>query len=150
MSYPASQLTLASALANANSAAAKAKSLATLYRNASAAGEVQRQAILDFMRVLFDVVAQWDAATALSGIGAYAQSQFGDPSLDVAAEFPTMRAAAIDLRDWIQASFPKDSASGAYLTRTYDANGTPVELTFTTAQLATFRAKCDALIATIG
>jgi len=149
MAYPASSQSLQQALGNADSQASKIKLFAQNLRNASAAGPIGRQQVIDFVRTLANAIATFNATSALSGIGAYAQAQKGNGSLDVVAEFTSMVTEATSLRDWISANFPKDATSQALLIYTADASGVLTELTFTTAQLAQFRTRCDSLIATI-
>lgn len=150
MAFPASQQTLADALAAVSRTATSIRQRTVVVRNASAAGPIARQLVVDLQRALADAVAAWDAQASRPGLAAYAQQQFNDPTLDVAAEFGAMRAAAVKLRDWIHANFPRDAATGAVLVRTYDVNGVPTELTFPSAVLAEFRTRCDTFLATIG
>ncbi|OGT57385.1 MAG: hypothetical protein A3E01_07090 [Gammaproteobacteria bacterium RIFCSPHIGHO2_12_FULL_63_22] len=150
MSYPASTPSLQSELGTADAQALKIKTMTIALRNASAAGPIGRQQVIEFVGTLSRAISAWNSTASRPGIGAYAQAQKGNGSLDVAAEFTAMVTEATSLRDWIGANFPKDVATGALLIYTVDASGTFTELTFTTAQLAQFRTRADALIATIG
>lgn len=150
MSFPASQNTLASALAEASSIATRLKFLASSLRAASAAGVTGRTAYLNLQARLAEGITKWASLAATPGLAAYAQAQYGNPGLDIAAEFTTMRNAAITLRDWVHTNFPKDAGSGAALVYTYTQDGVPTELTFTSAVTAGFRTQADAFTATIG
>lgn len=149
MAYPATAQSLQEALANADAQAIKIRSHAQILRDRSAAGPIGRQGVIDFVGTLTRAINVWNATKALSGIGAYAQAQKGNGTLDVVTEFNAMVTEAASLRDWITANFPKDSTSQAVLIYTYDAAGAFTELTFTTAQLAQFRTRADTLIALI-
>ena len=150
MAYPASTRTLQSVLDEINATALRVKANLTTVRNASAAGPIARQQILDVQRDLARGIERLTTLSATPGLAAYAQAQFNNPSLDIAAEFTTMLAAMNSLRDWVFQNFPKDAVSGAWLVVTYDANGVVTQLTFTTAQLAEWRTRVDAVLATIG
>ena len=59
--------------------------------------------------------------------------------------------AAITLRDWIDTNFPRHT-DGSVAVQEWSAstNYIPVDKTFSSAQLATFRTNADAFIATVG
>lgn len=150
MSFPASQDTLAGALSDASSVANRLKFLAQQLRDASAAGATGRAAYLNLQARLSEGITRWATLAAVPGLAAYAQAQYGNASLDIAAEFTAMRNAAITLRDWIHTNFPKDAGSGAALVYTYTQQGVPSELTFSIGQTAGFRTQADAFAATVG
>lgn len=150
MAWPASTQTLEKALANVNTQALAVKARLQQLVTDSAAGAVDRWRLVDVMRLLSQAIAMWNAASALPGMAAYAQAQVGNSQLDVATEFQSMVNAAQSLLNWIAANFPKDATSGAALVASLNADGTMTQLTFTTAQLATFRTNANAVIATIG
>jgi hypothetical protein len=150
MAYPASTPSLQSELGAADAQALKIKTMVTALRNSSAAGPIGRQQVIEFVGTLTRAITAWNSTASRPGIGAYAQAQKGNATLDVAAEFTAMVTEATALRDWITTNFPKDATTQALLVYTVDANGTFSELTFTSAQLAQFRTRSDALIATIG
>lgn len=149
MAFPASQQTLAEALSIASAIATKAKGQVQALRNASAAGLTGRHAYLSLQARLSEAIVRWAELAATPGLGPYAQAQYGNASLDIAAEFTAMRNAAIVLRDWVHNNFPKDSGTGAALVYSYTQDGTPTELTFTSAQTAGFRTQADAFISTV-
>lgn len=55
------------------------------------------------------VIADIDEVSALPGMVAYAQTQFGDQNYDVAAEFTTMRAALVAVQNWLKANIPANA-----------------------------------------
>jgi len=148
MTWPANKQTLVQAFTAANRAAIRAKSNTQTISNASAAGSINRDRLIDLQNQLNEAIVLWTQVKALSGIVAYAQDQFDDPALDVAAEFTAMVDAAVDLRDWIFNNFPTNS--GAALIKSLNISGTLTTLEFTTAQLSGFRTEADTFIATIG
>ena len=151
MAWPASQKTLRDALDSTNNVANRVKSEVLALRNLSAAGPVVRNRFRALQLSLDRAIDTWDENAALPGIVAYARAQFDLPLLDVPAEFNTMRAGAVALRDWIHANYSTDTpGSGADLSHTTDAEGNKVDLTFSSAQLAGFRVEADAFLATIG
>lgn len=149
MSFPASTQLLAQALSSACQAAVNMKNNAVSIRTRSAAGNINRTDVTQFLSQLNVVISQWTAIQSLSGIGAYAQQQLGSPTLDAVAEFGGMVTQATALRDWIVANFPKDAVSGAWLLTSFDATGAQQVLQFTSAQLAAFRTQLAAFEATI-
>jgi hypothetical protein len=149
MAYPASQRTLQSVLDEINATALRVRANLTSVRNASAAGPIARQQVIDVQRDLARGVERLTTLSTTPGLAAYAQEQFNNPSLNVAAEFTTMLAAMVSLRDWVFANFPKDAGSGAWLVYSYDANGVATSLTFSSADLAQWRTRVDAVAAAI-
>jgi len=148
MSYPASIQTTHDAFASINNTAIRIKQRVIAVRNASAAGPIPRQEVLN-LQLDLDRASDVFTAPKPAGLVQYTKDQFNDQTLDVVAEFTTMNNAAIQLRDWIFNNFPRDAGSGAVLAATVDQDGNRVELTFSTAQLATFRTHCDTFVATI-
>ena len=64
---------------------------------------------LSWIANLNDALAQLDVVSALPGMQAYAQTQFGSGTYDVATEFSGMRAALVAIRDWLLANIPSNS-----------------------------------------
>ena len=118
-------------------------------RDQSAVGATSRSSYLSLLAQLGAAVNRWAAIAAISGMGAYAQNQYGSGTLNIGAEFTAMRNAAISLRDWIFTNFPKDAGSGAVLVTTVDTNGVQTALEFTSQQVSGFRTQADAFVATI-
>jgi len=150
MAFPASQQRLASALEQIAISANRIKQSTQAIRDASASGPIERMRVVNFQRQLSDTIEKWDQASSVPGLGQYAQEQYSNAGLDITSEYSAMRSAAVALRDWIQANMPKDSVSGAALLQSLNADGSFSELTFSSAETASFRTNADTLIATIG
>lgn len=155
MAWPLSKATLELRFGVINTEIRHVKSVTQRVVDLSLAGPVQRRLLLELQRSLNSSVVALDAAAALpqsdvAALIAYAQSQFGDATLDVAAEFVALRNAADTLRAWIHTNFPRDAVSGAALVYTVAENGDETPLTFTTEQLETFRTQANTLLALIG
>ena len=150
MAFPASTITQSTAWASITGAALRIKSQVETLRNLSAAGDTGRTSYVALQRQLDNTVENWNTASAVPGLEAYARDQINDQALNLTAEFIAMRNAALALRDWIFNNIPTDSGSGAALLRTVGADGEMIELTFTTGQTAGFRTQADAFVATIG
>ncbi len=149
MPFPGTSRTLAQGWTDATGAAYTIREQTVQISAASAAGPINRERVVNFMRNLGNAVALWQSVAGMSGIVDFARGQLGEPARDIAAEFTAMVNAAQALQTWIFTNFPKDGASGAWLVQERDADGQPVALQFTTAQLASFRTNCDAFAATI-
>ena len=119
------------------------------FRNLSAAGSVGRNSILNLIDVLNQGISDWDAVSGMTGLGAYAQAQKADPTLNIAQEFVAMRAAAISLRDWINNNFPVDGSGVPLVYQKDPTTGELTELEFTSAQLSGFRTEADAFLSTV-
>lgn len=148
MAFPASAPLLSDELAKAKNEALRIRNLSTAIKARSLAGDIARFELIAYMGQLNRAVTIWNAARSTPNIAAYAQTQLGNGSLDVAAEFTAMMNATTALRDWIFNNFPKD-AGNAWLVYSYDSAGVQTSLVFTTAQLAPFRTNVDSLLATI-
>lgn len=149
MAFPATQQILLEGFQQARSIASRVKTRVTRVRDLSAAGPINRFEVIKLVSLLSDSNTTLSSIASISGIGQFAQDQLDDNSIDIAAEFSTMNSAIIALRDWIVNNYPTDSGSGAWLVESYNNSGNSVPLTFTTAELVTFRTHCDTLIATI-
>jgi hypothetical protein len=151
MAFPSSSGSKADDLANAwggvRSNAAHIKVYSQDLRSASAAGPIQAATIVLYADQLASAKAAFDRYTAVPGLAAYAREQVNDPALDIVAEYQTMAAQLVAVRDWIIANFPKD-ASGYLLYHQFDAAGKIVQRTLSSAQTAGLRTQLDALIAT--
>jgi len=119
----------------------------------SEAGPIARQAVLDYATFLAEAKLVLTAAANTGGIGAYAQAQINDASINIATEFNAMMTGITNTVDWILDQFPRD-ANGFLLVKVWGTGaiantGRTQDATFTTAQLANLRTQLDALIATI-
>lgn len=150
MAYPASHELLDRALQRSNNLALNLQDDATRLRDESALGDTQRVRYVDLMVHLKAAVVYWNQVKALPGIAAFASDVFGDPTLDVAAEFTAMVSAADALAAWLYNNVPKDVGTDAQLERAVQTDGSIVYLTFTSVQTAGFRTQVDAFVATIG
>lgn len=152
MAFPSSngsvQVSLAEAWGDARAAAANVKSRAQQASAASSAGTLTGDQALQLSTFLADSKVQLQRDAAVSGIAAYAQSQVGDPALNVAAEFSAMLTALDAVVTWVVANFPKDG-TGRLLHQTLTAAGRPVSAPFTAAQTAGLRTALDGLSASI-
>ena len=150
MPFPASNGALSDVLEETCRFAVAMKQHAERASAKAAAGNVTSTDIIDL-----DIrLRQWRAtlaeAGATPGIGAYAQEQLGDGTLDVAAEFNAMLGAIDNVTGWIRANFPVGSgqAAGYLLARTWGPDG-PVDRLFSPTQTAGLRTQLDALAATV-
>jgi hypothetical protein len=147
MPFPASTLRLAPALDRVAGEMGNLKSYAANRRAAMAAGDVGSNWVLDIWENLFAIKTRLQSYAAIPGIAAYAQEQYGNGSLDIAAEFNSVIAAIDAVRANIQSTFPVDG-SGYLLARQFGA-GVFTERQFTSAQTATLRGLLSNLEATI-
>ena len=148
MAFPASQQTLEDALAKVRQVALRIQSQAQNLRTRTVSESVAREDFVVLQRQLDDAIEVWDAATAVPGLLQYARDQYNDQTLDISTEYTAMRAAAIDLRDWIFNNIPT-SAGGAVELKTNTTAGDLVDILVTPAQAAGFRTEADAFTATI-
>jgi hypothetical protein len=102
---------------------------------------------MEYPTALVDAIDDWNAASALPGIGQYARDQIDDQLINLGAEFTTMVTTAGGVRDWIVANFPNNV--GFLLERSFDVNGRMVLGTLSSAQTAGLRTELDLLIAAI-
>jgi tartrate dehydratase beta subunit/fumarate hydratase class I family protein len=150
MTFPtASTTSLAIALNDALVYAGQLKAEAQTVRALCVAGPVDAIRMTTFESFLADKADAFTSLAAVSGLGAYAQTQLGNGTLNIAAEFTSMQAALNSVRNWIGTNYPK-AASGEILERKFDAQGRTITNTFSTAQTAGLVTVLDALIAAIG
>lgn len=149
MAVPITQQPVADALTIALRTVRTLRSYVHRLRTASAAGPVERHQLIDALKTLRSGIAQLTQVSVVPGIAAYARAQFDNPALDIVAECRALSTAATAMADWIVANFPKHSGSGAWLVFAYDSNGIAVPLTFTSEDLASFRAHADAFLAMV-
>lgn len=151
MAFPSTAGTAPEALSvawvNAMSIAGSIKTDTQAIRAQSLAGNVGASRILGHLTFLADQKVRLQQIAALPGIGAYAQAQLNDNTLNVATEFNAMIAAMDGVRDWVIANFP--AASGFLQAQSFQADGRTTDRQFSTVALANYRTQLDALIATI-
>jgi hypothetical protein len=104
---------------------------------------------INYTTFLAGAIASFNQYSAVGGIGAYAQGQVNNPSLNVTTEFSNMVAAIQNVINWVVNNFPKD-ASNNLLYEKFNVDGTQTFSSFAQAQLtAAFIPLLQALIATI-
>ena len=139
MAFPATNFTLQQAWDLARGHAVRTKKVTEQIRTASAAGPIQRTEVLEHRRLLLEAVSAWNSVKSLAGLEQYAKDQVQDQTADIATEFNAMIAGANQLITWVEANFPTDGATEAALIRKVDGT----VLTFTSAQLSTYRTHCS-------
>ena len=154
MAYPAGTRTLAACLYDVDQVALNLKSSAQRLRNDAAAGPLDLLKIVRFFDEGVNANNAFETAEAVTGLGAYAQNQKGDATLNVVTEFNAMQAALIVVLDYLRTSvLPEGTFGGQQYKLAYrlPAGNTTasVLITFTIAQTATLRTHLDGLIATV-
>lgn len=147
MAFPSLADPLARALINVQNTARQLKTYAQSLKDTSAAGPISANSIVDFYLALVAAKTVFTATAAVPGIAQYAKDQFGNQSLDVAAEFTAMSNAVNSCGTWINNNLPKDG-SGYLLKDKLTVSGVDVR-TFSAATTAGLRTQLDSLIATI-
>ena len=135
----------------------------TAYRNATgyikgecatilATPSYTMMAALNFRNQLISIIGQLQTYTqnaVADGLVAYAQSVEGKPALDLIAEYQTMLAQLVNVRDWIFNNFPAKDASGNPVPFTWNINAPYSQVNLTAGQLTAFKTQITALSATI-
>jgi len=148
VAWPATNSYLIDAFQRGNSAAKTIRSRTQSLLAESAAGDINREIILDYYHQVTQCINIWTEVKNVPGITDYARIQLDDPAIDVPAEFNAMIAAAQTLKAWIETNFPTES--GAVLYQTLNTTtGRLNQMVFTPAQLADFRIEAAILLATI-
>lgn len=111
------------------------------------AGNVSSSRILDLVVNLRQERLALVTAASVQGIGAYAQAQKNNGTLDVVAEFNAVIAAIDSVTSWIGTNFPKDG-SGFLLAQTMTADG-PLDRQFAPAVTSGLASQLANLVATI-
>ncbi len=108
----------------------------------------------EFVRMqtfLTNAIARMDAASAVPGIVQYVKDQVGNQNYDVAADYATLRASVVAIRDWIFNNLPKVSSGGSsYIAvQILAQDGSLTDRMFTPAMTAPLRTLIDAYKPTI-
>jgi len=114
--------------------------------SASAAGSVSFSTVAEYLNFITNAISVCDNRIARYGsttLRDYARAQEEDATYEPATEYESMKSAAQTVITTLTNAVPNNSAHTV-------SNGTVVEPSFTTAQLATLRTQLTALIATIG
>lgn len=149
MAFPASTEILSRVLDQIAQVMLQVKSSAQQIRSASLSGPIGANNVITYVGDLADNRDRLAALASAPGLAAYAQAQYNNGSLDIAAEFTATLAQIDATRTWIITNYPKAATTNELKEKTFDANGRVVLNTFSTASLAGFRTQLDALIATI-
>lgn len=96
---------------------------------------------LEMLNNLSRTITTLNSVSALPGLQAYAQQQFGSPAYDVAAEFTAMVNALTAIESWLKTNIPSNSVS--------IVNGVLTGNTYTPAQTAALRTLVNTAITTI-
>jgi len=139
---------LAKAYAGAQQESIRVKSFAMNHSTGLAAGNVSANQVQSIMTQMKSSIELWDAASGLSGMAQWAKDQEDDQLYDVVAEFTTMRAAAVTVRDWVINNFPT-SAGGFIEKDTYELDGAITVRVFTPVETAALQSHLDALAVAI-
>jgi hypothetical protein len=130
--------------------AAQVRSRAVSLSASAAGASTPASMVLDAATFFADAKAALLKASQVGGIGAYAQAQINDATVNVATEFNSMMSAIDAVTAAIISNFPKDASSRLlFLTFSADNSGRNTSSTFTAAQMAPVKTALDALIATI-
>lgn len=154
MAFPATGTARADNLSDvwtfARGMAAQVRSRASSLSSSAAGPSTAASMVLDAATFLADAKAALLKASQVPGIGAYAQQQINDATVNITTEFNAMMAQIDNTVGIIIANFPKDGSGRLlFLTFTADNTGRNQSSTFTTAQMAPVKTALDALIATI-
>jgi hypothetical protein len=141
-------VTLQAALQSAMQIASAVKGQAQNLVSLASAGTLNGQQIANLPAWLNLQNQQLSALSTTSGLAAYAQTQIGNATFDIAAAFVAMQAAITATVQWIVSNFPVD-AGGFLAYAKFDGSGNVIFTIFTAAQLAGFIAQLNALITTI-
>lgn len=141
---------LASAWYTARQSAADIKKRSQNLWNLCNTSDVKGLVILEYAEYLSNKKSQLDAITSITGIGAYAQDQINDPTLNVGTEYAAMASAIDGVISWIITNMPKDG-SGYILTQQFngDNSGKIVQRTFNPTATQGLRTQLLTLIGTI-
>jgi len=147
MAFPSTADPLSRALLDVQNTARQLETYAQSLKDASSAGPISANQIIDFYLSLVTAKARFAAAAAVPGLAQYAKDQFNNPGLNIAAEFTAMTNAVDACGTWINGNVPKDG-SGYLLKDKLTAGGVDVR-TFSSAATVGLRTQIDSLIATI-
>jgi hypothetical protein len=136
---------LASAWAAMRTQAARVKATADALRGMS---QVTRMQVLEYANRLALDLASLTTNAAVPGLAQYATGEMNNPSLDLAAEYTTMRAQIVATQDWIVTNFPKDG-SGNLAVFSFTEGKMYADVNLTGPQLSAFKAQLANLSATI-
>lgn len=140
---------LAKAYQKAQNAAYSLRTYCVSAEVALASSNQSANAVIALLNQIVNAITIFDEVAAIPGLAAYAQEQQNDSGYDVIAEFQTMRAEAVGVRDWIITNFPKDSTNTYIIKDILENDGSITVRQFTPAQTAGLRSALNLLIGTI-
>jgi hypothetical protein len=154
MAFPSNAGTAADNLSNAweraRQRAAFVKDRATAARTKSASGTLDGNDVIALVADLGTAKALLTQYASLPGIGAYAQEQLNDPSINIGVEFNAMIAAIDGVHSWVGTNFPKDASNWLLFIKFDAVNiGQITYRQFTAGETAGLRTALDTLIAAI-
>src|SRR6185369_15219509 len=127
MAFPANQALLQSALQEVQRLAAYIKGVCTQNSALMAAGTVDANIVFGVLDTVRLTIQRMDAQI-IPGLQTYAQSQYNNAGLDITTEYNNMRAALVNVINWIVANFPKDTGNFAQAyTLAADGTRTPAQ-----------------------
>lgn len=140
MAFIASQVALQRGFEALQSVAMQQKTYLGIW-NTKLNGNITALEGLEIVASINQATTLMDQYAALPGMAAYAQTQFGSPGYDVAAEYTAMRAALIAVRNWLTSNIPSNAIT--------ITNGAQVGAVYTPAQTAGLKPLVTAAAATI-
>lgn len=96
---------------------------------------------LEMLNNLARAITTFNATSAIPGMQAYAQQQFGTNTYDVATEYTNMVNALVAIQNWLKTNIPSNSVS--------IVNGVLTGNSYTPAQTAALKTLVNNAIATI-
>lgn len=150
MAFPSTSGTahqsLSGAWLEAQQLAASVRNQTQVLRSAAAGSGLNSTSILRYTAMLSGTHAALTRIGAIPGIAAYAQAQINS-SIDIIAEFNSLKGAIASVVSWVVANFPQ--SGGFLLASSINAQGITTDRQFTPATLTNFIAALDGLIAVI-
>jgi hypothetical protein len=130
--------------------ASAVRDAATQARAKSLAGTLDGNDVIHLVAKLGVHKTQFNEYASLPGIGAYAQGQLSDPSLNIGAEFTSMMNAIDGVLSWVGTNFPKDANNWLLFIKFDAVNiGQITYRQFSAGETAGLRTALDTLIAAI-
>lgn len=149
MAFPASANLQSEGLRTALNTARRLKSLCQSRITQMAAGDVSAEVVTGLRDDMINADAVFGDVAGISGIVEYAQSQFDDDQLDIAAEFTAMRTAVQAVRSNIESTFFADG-DGYLLAWKFNPSGSGLTVrNFTSVQTSTLRTLLAAVVSAI-
>ena len=116
----------------------------------NAKASITRKEVLEFANMLATVLGNLDSLTAnasTNGLLSYARAQENNASLDLTAEYNTMRTQIVNVQNWIVANFP--NTTGELRVYTFDVTKRHADINLDGTQLPAFKTQLTNLGSTI-